>query len=158
MDFKSNKPNQPGQPNQPAPAVIEQPQVDTAVQNAVNWLGKQLRSIREWTGKDGRQYASISHSNSNPGNGTHNSPLDVADELLALKKNTREFVTFDLRYNNKTAHARLISVDRVNDKLVFALDVEYNVGGAQGSITAFAPKKNVEAVAEQPDLGFGKLV
>jgi len=143
-------------------AQAEAQAVDTNLTNAIAWLGKQFRTIREWTGSDNRTYASISHSGVDPMNGVHHSPLDVADEILGAlatkQKQSGEatFATFPMKYNGKTVEARLIKSDRVNDKLLFALNVEYNISASTGTLQSFA-KKAVVAPEAKIDFGFGKI-
>jgi len=152
----------------------QQTQVETkddsldVIAKASGWLSQQIRTIREWKGTDGRMYASIGHSNANPNNGIHNSPLDVAEELLTFMKEkaansadqSRAFISFNLRYDNKNVEARLISVDRPGNRLIAALDIDYSINGAKAGILSFNRKQSSSepAAAQVPDAGFGKLL
>lgn len=144
-------------PNTSVPAQPPTNKAIEAITAKIKWLGKQLVGARPWIGRDEREYATVSTTSNSP-NEDYANPIELALELLETAKSERTYVTYKLRMGNKTADARLISVREETSELVFALDTEYAINGAVGSLTSLAAKSQPSAVTndnvQADDIGF----
>lgn len=163
------------QNNQQQPPVKEKPeeQVETVDEDeqqlmaAVKWLAKDIRKVREWKSRrDQRLYATATLSGKAP-NKEYNNGAEVARDLLDIYRNENTYITYNLSYNNASHIGRLIKVTDDN-KLIFAIEPEYNANASGASLETFqrSSANNDESgasadVATAPtaeNVGFGSLL
>jgi len=132
----------------------------------IDWLSNQFGYIRQWTGQDNGEYATITPKSPKEMpegfNDVGEVAEDIMDELTELAEDAGEaiYATYDIRYGKTKGVGRLI---KVNDerRLTFALEVEHQVTSAKGGVTSFKKRdrdedNEEEAQASKTNFGFGK--
>jgi len=135
--------------------------------NAIKWVGNQLGTIRPWTGRDNREYATITPKSSAKPPKPYTSVGEVAQAVIDNLKEVGEeagvavFASYNLGFKGNKAVGRLISVTE-EGKLVVALEIEYAVNSARGGIQTMIPRgdsndEDNDVEVADSNAGFGKL-
>jgi len=131
---------------------ITEPEVEKAtekssLQKAIDWVGRQIVDIREWKGRDGRTYASVTMSTAKPPSKEFATAQDVCQSLLDSFSGQNTYVSYDMNYDGKKATGRMLSV-QADGSITFAMEVKFKPSNVIGGTQSFQPKAQKEVKAE----------